>query len=308
MSFKNNEKIIKFYNMLLTDITKNNFEINNYKKVINIINQLNYDITINNLDTLQNIKYIGNNTIKRIKDILQTNTTEGIDKNICEKQTEINKLLSIHGIGLVKATKLYDKNITFNNIDEHLKELTHEQCIGVKYKNYINLKIPRKEIDKYKTKITKLLKNYNNILIFDICGSYRRGNLESGDIDLLISSNKNDINLNNLINYLSNKKLLIDHLSYGEKKYMGLSKLTPKSIPRRIDIRVIPKISYYYALLYFTGSAKTNKYMREIAKGKNYKLSEYNLTNNNTNENYLVNSEKDIFDLLDIKYIEPHNR
>lgn len=308
MSFKNNEKIIKFYNMLLTDVTKNKFEINNYKKVINIINQLDYNITIDNLDTLQNIKYIGNNTIKRIKDILQTNIAEDINKNICEKQEEINKLLSIHGIGLVKATKLYDKTITFNNIDKHLDELTHEQCIGVKYKNYINLKIPRKEIDKYKTKITKLLTNYNNMLVFDICGSYRRGKLESGDIDLLISADDDNVNLDDLINYLSNKNLLIDHLSYGKKKYMGLSKLTTKSIPRRIDIRVIPKISYYYALLYFTGSDKTNKYMREIAKKKNYKLSEYNLINNNINENYIVNSEKEIFDLLDIKYIEPYNR
>ena len=45
---------------------------------------------------------------------------------------------------------------------------------------------------------------------------------------------------------------------------MGICK-TSKSHAMRIDIRLIPKKSYPFALLYFTGSKKTNTYMRNIA-------------------------------------------
>ena len=88
---------------------------------------------------------------------------------------------------------------------------------------------------------------------------------------------------------------------------MGICKLSNKIIGRRIDIRLISLDSYYYALLYFTGSDETNKYMRNIAKQNNWKLNEYSLIDNN-NKKFIVNSEEDIFKLLHIDYINPIDR
>ena len=89
-------------------------------------------------------------------------------------------------------------------------------------------------------------------------------------------------------------------------KYMGFSKYKNKPV-RRIDIRYIPYDSYYSALLYFTGSGDLNKKMRNIAKTKNYKLSEYGLFNEN-GEKFKVKSERDIFKLLDMEYLPPRLR
>ena len=50
-----------------------------------------------------------------------------------------------------------------------------------------------------------------------------------------------------------------------------------------IDIRLISKKSYPYALLYFTGSKKTNTFMRNQAIKQGYKLSEYGLYDKNNN-------------------------
>ena len=88
---------------------------------------------------------------------------------------------------------------------------------------------------------------------------------------------------------------------------MGISQLNKDSHFRRIDIRLIPKKSYYYAILYFTGSKNTNKYMREKAIEKNWKLNEYELINEN-NESLTANSEEDVFKLLELDYIIPAER
>ena len=67
---------------------------------------------------------------------------------------------------------------------------------------------------------------------------------------------------------------------------------------RRIDIRFVNYDSFYSALLYFTGSAELNKQMRQIAKTKNLKLSEYGLFKEN-GEKIPINNERDIFDILE---------
>jgi len=90
-------------------------------------------------------------------------------------------------------------------------------------------------------------------------------------------------------------------------KYMGFLKYKNNPI-RRIDIRFVTFDSYYPALLYFTGSAEHNKKLRRIAKSKGYKLSEYGLVNIKNNEKIMINSEKEIFDFLELEYVEPKNR
>ena len=87
---------------------------------------------------------------------------------------------------------------------------------------------------------------------------------------------------------------------------MGFAKYK-NNPPRRIDIRFIPYISWYPALLYFTGSAELNKKMRQIAKTKKLKLSEYGLFKEDGTM-IEVNSEREIFDFLDMEYLVPRLR
>ena len=80
----------------------------------------------------------------------------------------------------------------------------------------------------------------------------------------------------------------------------------------RIDIRLISKKSYPFALLYFTGSKKTNTFMRNQAIKLGFKLNEYSLintdTSNNSDSNIYLNSEEEIFKFLKLDYIKPQNR
>ena len=74
----------------------------------------------------------------------------------------------------------------------------------------------------------------------------------------------------------------------------------------RIDIRLVPQISLYSALVFFTGSKNFNTFIRKKAKLLGYKLNEYGLYNNN--KLIKIKSESDLFKKLNINYLEPNER
>ena len=150
-----------------------------------------------------------------------------------------------------------------------------------------------------------------------ICGSYRRGLPTSSDIDILLSDlNLNTMDevmgsnvLNNYVKYLHEIGFLLDDITDKniKTKYMGFCQYKENSI-RRVDIRLIPMISYFPALLYFTGSYEFNQEIRLEAKKQGYKLNEYGLYDNRTNEMIFIFSELEIFKILNMTYIAPNKR
>ncbi len=81
---------------------------------------------------------------------------------------------------------------------------------------------------------------------------------------------------------------------------------------RRIDLRMIPHEDYWCGLLYFTGSDFFNKQMRKIALERGFTLSEYSISpvgeTGVTGQPLEVNSEEDIFSILDMEFAPPEKR
>ena len=266
------------------------------------------------LEELKESKLLTNNTIN---DTTNDTTNDKTNNTI----NNIDNLLLITGVGLVRAKKWISLNIhNIHDVKEAIKnnkiKSTHHIDIGIKYYEDFQKKIPRYEIDKIKFFLDTILLNIDKKIIYNICGSYRRGLSESGDIDILISHpdyNNNNIENNSflkkIVKELIKNNFIIDNLtSEGNTKFMGVCKLNGYNIGRRIDIRVINYNSYYTSLVYFTGSKNFNIFLRNKALNKNYSLNEYNLTNLTNNCFEILNSEKDIFDILDIPYILPEER
>ena len=106
---------------------------------------------------------------------------------------------------------------------------------------------------------------------------------------------------------------LIDDLALGSKKYNGVSVVKNKSksgIARRIDIMYTKPQEYPFAILYFTGSGDFNKEMRKQILEKGMSINEYSLKDSETKVivDHKFNVEKDIFDYLEMEYVEPWNR
>jgi DNA polymerase beta len=292
----------------------------NLKALSSALNSIKkYDKDIISGEVLQkDIKGVGEKISKRIDEILETGTLQELS-NI-ETNNDLENILLITGVGNVRAKKWFDlgcKNI--NDVKKAIVDgkikTTHHIDLGIKYYYDFQKKIPRIEIDNIKIIINNILKKIDKNLIFEICGSYRRGASESGDIDILISHNNYSSNieeqkfLEKIVKELTKIKFIVGNLtSKGNTKFMGVCKLDNNSIARRIDIRVVNYNSFYTSLIYFTGSKNFNLHIRNKALEKNMSLNEYALTDLNDNSIIFLNSEKEIFNILDILYLSPEER
>jgi DNA polymerase beta len=319
-------------------ITSTSFRIKQLSNVLGILKSYPKEITLNNYLELKELSGIGKGSIDRIKEILDSGKLEEVGEYIDikkEKTNILNDLEEVVGIGRAHALELYEQGITsIEMLKQKIKnkeiEVNDKILLGLKYHGVYKINIPRSEMDMYnelfESIINKLNKKYNlpdnKKFVFELCGSYRREKTSSNDIDILISKintktekNKGEHYLEKIINFLKkplkrndNKPLLVDDMTdkHIQTKYMGFSKYKNNYV-RRIDIRFIPYDSYYSALLYFTGSGDFNKKMRQIAKIKGYKLSEYGLFDENDNK-MKITSEKDVFKYLDMEYLPPRLR
>jgi DNA polymerase beta len=289
----------------------------NLKALIHAIDQIKkYDKEIiSGADLRKEIKGIGEKISKRIDEILETGHLSELNiVNYKGYIDPLHNLLLISGVGLKRAKEWFDlgyKNVddVKNAIDKKIIKSTHHIDIGIKYYYAFQKKIPRDEIDQIKVYLKHIFKSLNKNILFEICGSYRRGLPESNDIDILLSmSDKTDdkykICLKDIIDKLTEEKFIIDYLTLkGNTKFMGVCKNS-----RRIDIRVIDYPSYYTALLYFTGSKDFNLFIRKKALEQNMSLSEYSLKNLKDDSSIPLHSEKEIFDILGIDYLPPNKR
>ena len=311
----------------------NIFRIKAYFKVVKILGELKFEVSSS--EQVKDIPGIGAKTLLKIDEILKSGKLEGLDEYKKSDTSDKKVLEGITGIGPVKAEKLSKDGYTLTKLKsmfasepEILKSiLTHHQILGVKYYDDLLHRIPYDEITKVNDYLNKILKEVNlkyynpNQYKMQICGSYRRKSPNSGDIDILFYNTKslNDDTdkefFNHFLQILVNKKFLKDHLTDPDKvttKYMGFCSLPRKKLGRRIDMRCIKYSSLPAALLYFTGSGEFNKNMRTFALKKGYTINEYGIFKLNLDKTkgdmISVESEADIFKILNLEYIEPQNR
>ena len=333
----------------LIELKKIEIKTNNERSLIWKLKSLQNTLNIllsygdNNIDItkIQYIKGIGKGGISRIKEIIDTGYLEEIktlkDNNYGNQNDslEINKLEQISGIGNVKSKKLLKQNITFDvlirekqkNYDLktykdnlYLKELTKHQFICLKYHEDISKRIPRKEIIVFDNIISKIFNKIDKLLLYEICGSFRRKNIDSGDIDILFCHREhiNSEDLENSKKYLkiflkelNKNNIIIENLTNsGDLKYMGVCKIPGYSINRRLDIKYVPYSSYIPGLLHFTGSYKENIRLRQIGKEKGYKINEYGIYKmiNGQEKIIILNNEKDLYNILQEPYKNPEER
>ena len=131
-----------------------------------------------------------------------------------------------------------------------------------------------------------------------------------GDIDVLLKSKKKSTYKKFIEKLTEMKYLYNEHLALGPKKYNGLARIDGCLLYRRIDIMYTTPEEYPFAILYFTGSMEFNAKMRGIVLERGLSMNEYSLKDNETKEivEQKFYKEKDIFDYLNMEWVEPVDR
>lgn len=270
-------------------------------------------------ESLEHLFGIGEGIINRVNEILITGELSEL-KHIIENPMvkAIMELKTVHGLGEVLAKKLYFDHKVESVAELRVRTGTDNLCetrsastdsneresqkqkwlkkgqievnsiikLGLIYYDDIGARIPREEIRETYEVIKEILFKKDPRIISECCGSYRRGNDTSGDIDIIICHPdiiddkdliiRGQSLLSYLLGELNKRDMLEITLNAGLMRFQGLIRTAHNHV-RRSDIFWVPYDSYFSALIYLTGSDIFNRLCRCIAHRKGYTMSNWGL-------------------------------
>jgi DNA ligase (NAD+) len=252
---------------------------------------------------------IGETIMDKLNEYTQTGTLKVLEH---EKSNPVNILTDVYGIGPIKAKDLVEKGITsIPHLRENEELLNDVQKVGLKFYEDILKRIPRSEIEDYKTIFEKVFP-YGKDSKMEIVGSYRRGAQSSGDIDVIITSKSPTI-FTTFVDNLIKQKIILHVLSRGPTKCLVITKIPSSNDARRVDFLYTTPEEFPFAILYFTGSKIFNTVMRHVALEKGYTMNEHGIYKMEAKKKgekvvHVFNSEEDIFKFLGLVYKSPIER
>ncbi len=227
-------------------------------------------------------------------------------------------MLAIQGVGPKKVKALYDQ-LQIDSL-EKLKIACDEGKVaalkgfgaktqqkileGIEFLGSVAGRVRLDEANSVANTLLNLLKDMNEVIRMEVCGSLRRRKETVKDIDLLVSSNTPGPIMEKFVSAPG----VIQVLGHGETKSSIFVEalVNGSKIKMQADLRVVKDEEFPFALAYFTGSKEHNVAMRSRAIEYGLKLNEYGLTGEK--KNIACKTEEDIYKALDLPYIAPELR
>lgn len=343
-----NAKVIAVLQQMLDYYTRtnNHWRILAYRRGINTLSRQTIRITTK--EQAANLPYVGEKLASKIEEIANTDRLQWLDYAQNDPTSQVIKLfLGIYGVGMSTADKWVAQGLRTLDDLRDKGQLTPNQRVGLDHYDDLNSRIPRAEIEALGEYVKQEAARIDKGVELLIGGSYRRGADSSGDIDFIVTKkgthSSEELNpfLDRLVTNLMNMGFLTaelaSHNSYGSRhhkdgngsKWHGccvIPRIPDSSndndhyrpIWRRIDFLIVPESEYGAALIYFTGNDIFNRSIRLLASKKGMRLNQRGLYKDvmrapgreEKNEGELVEgrSERKIFEILGVKWREPHER
>jgi DNA polymerase beta len=263
----------------------------------------------------EKIPGVGRGILRKITEYVETGSiAELVDLENSSEITAYKVFTKIAGVGPRTAADwvrngIYDLATLRRAISgefKHTVELNTVQKYGLIYYADLNERIPRAEVAEIGSDLIAILRRLDKGIVCEIVGSYRRGAETSGDIDIITSGG---YSLKELEVIYRRDPSFIATFSIGVERFTFIYRGVSGRV-RQIDVLKLPLQQYWSGLLYFTGSWEFNAAMRGYAKSKGFLLNQRGLFKKDGKREIPVEvaSERDIFDKLELKYVEPAGR
>jgi DNA polymerase (family 10) len=285
-----------------------------YRKAAQNIEVLDRDIQeIYEIKELQSIPGVGKAIEKKIIEILETGKLKYLEELEDEIPAGLSRFTRIPGIGPRTALLLY-KELKITDIDalkqacsahklkniKGLGEKTEENILrGIKMLESARGRILLGNAYENGKQLLDYIKLSKDVLDANIAGSLRRMRETIGDVDILASANNPQPIMDHFVNYPETSNILVK----GDTK---TSIILTNGI--QVDLRVVKPESYGAALQYFTGSKEHNIKLRKLAIKKGLKINEYGVFKRDANERIAGRTEEEVYNTLNLPYIEPELR
>ncbi|ORX61939.1 Nucleotidyltransferase [Hesseltinella vesiculosa] len=311
------------------DLTGDSMNALAYRKSIAALK--NYPVKISKPQQAWALKGIGKKTGRIIADFLRDGRVQDIEMlNANPAYTILERFYSVHGVGNHTAREWLSKDYkTLEDVVAHEK-LSADQELGIKYYDDFLKRIPRSEVELLVEEFRAGLQDVQPDCEYTVCGSYRRGKPDSGDVDIVVTHDNAKVTqtlLTKIVDHFKDQGHIVGVLSMSsgpdnshvtansvlrnrncQALCVWLSKHPDAAkIHRRMDIIVAPKMDYPMAVLGWTGSKYFERSIRLYSKTVlGIKMTSHGLFRAGKKLN--VESERHAFKILQLNYLEPELR
>ncbi len=316
MNKKDVASVLEEIGTLLELKGENPFKTRAYFNAARTITGLTDDLkTLVETGEISKIKGIGKALAEKIGTLVTTGSLPYYEELKAEFPPTIFDLMNIPGLGPKKIKKLYD-TLGISSLIEleyacNENRLVDLEGFGAKTQENIlqGIEARKKYSEKFHYPVAENaarsmidhIRKAKGIKRSEIAGSLRRRKEIIGDIDILVSATQKDTS-----------GIMKKFVSAPEVERVIAEGKTKSSVFLKtginVDVRVVTDKEFPFALHYFTGSKEHNVTMRRIAKEHQLKLNEYGLFHESNNKPVSCKDEKDIFEKLNLIYIEPELR
>ncbi|HLB58545.1 MAG TPA: DNA polymerase/3'-5' exonuclease PolX [Bdellovibrionota bacterium] len=211
------------------------------------------------------------------KKVAKLNKKLGIkDIDDLEKAAKAGKIAKLEGFGQKSQEKILDAISHFKGAAGRMR---FAEAVPI-----VNSLVP-------------YLEKLKGVKQVEVAGSFRRRKETVGDLDILVTGDTSSPVLNGFKKYTEIKSVLAS----------GETKVTVRLLSGiQVDVRFLEPKSFGAALCYFTGSKEHNVALRNIAKKKAMKLSEYGLFKGKAM--VAGKTEEEIYKKLGLEFIPPELR
>lgn len=292
---------------------ENTFKISAYRKAAQSLEV--DERTLEEIDDVTELKGIG----KGVGEVINEFKTQGQSSTLQALQDEVPEglvpLLKIQGLGSKKIAKLYHElQITDK---ETLQKACEEGKVsalkGFAKKTEQNILEAVKSIgakkDRYpielmrglNQEIVKFIEQLEGVEQYSTAGSFRRYKEMSKDLDFIISTSEPKKVQQQLLR-IPNK---VKDVAVGDTKISLELAYDDETIG--VDFRLIEPAAFYHTLQHFTGSKDHNIRIRQLAKARDEKVSEYGIEQQD-GKLLQLQSEEAIYHHFGVDWIAPAMR
>jgi len=293
-----------------------NFRSLAYQRAYRVINSIPEDLSALSEKELEEIEGIGKGIATKIIEYFQTGKIRRYEELKKTVPHQFIDLIELKGFGPKTVKKIHEElGITTRaQLVKALKDGTIAALKGFGQKKVENM---LKGLEAIRTTEERILlwdalniaqslleelRQLPEVKQAEAAGSIRRRRETIGDIDILISAAER--HRNKIMERFTTLPEVEEVIAKGETK----SSVIIKDHHRQVDVRILKPDEWGAALQYFTGSKEHNVSMREIARKKGLKVSEYGVFDTKTGKKVAGKTEEEVYMALGMQWMPPEMR
>ena len=291
---------------------ENPFKISAFRKAANTLELDGRSLA--EMDDIYELKGIGKSTGTVIQDLIEkgeSETLKELERKVPRSMLDMLKIPGLGGkriakireaLGIESIESLYEaaKANEISQLPGFGKKTEQNFIEAIEQLNERSDKHPLWLVEKMVKEVEKALNQIEQVEKYEATGSYRRREEESSDLDFIVVTDEPDSVTKQL------KELLpIDSIiGSGESKFSFTARFDEYV---DVDIRFVTATQFATAIHHFTGSKDHNVKMRQRAKERGEKISEYGVTlKDGTMQTF--DTEEQFFNHFDLPFIPPNLR